>query len=190
MLLPNVTSVAAVAIIFAQLFHRDFGLVNWVLGLVGLGPDRLAGADWSLLDRHLHDGRLALDRLQRADLPRRHAGDPARTSTRRPRSTAPAVAAVLVDHRADARPTIIFSVIVSTIGGLQLFTEPLLFDNGANATGGGPAPVPDPDHVPVREPFDDFSTAGYAAAVAWVLFLLIAARRRWSTSCSSADTVK
>ena len=35
-LLPNVTSVAAVEPIFAQLFGRDFGLINWVLSLVGL----------------------------------------------------------------------------------------------------------------------------------------------------------
>ncbi|TVT18659.1 sugar ABC transporter permease, partial [Amycolatopsis rhizosphaerae] len=34
-LLPNITSVAAVTVVFAQLFGRDFGLVNWVLGLVG-----------------------------------------------------------------------------------------------------------------------------------------------------------
>src|SRR5207249_4287192 len=34
-LLPNVTSVAAVTIIFAQLFGRDYGLVNYVLGLFG-----------------------------------------------------------------------------------------------------------------------------------------------------------
>ncbi len=35
MLLPYITSVAATAIVFAQLFNRDFGLLNWVIG--GLG---------------------------------------------------------------------------------------------------------------------------------------------------------
>src|SRR6266511_3773115 len=35
-LLPNVTSVAAVTIIFVQLFGRDYGLINWLLGLVGV----------------------------------------------------------------------------------------------------------------------------------------------------------
>ena len=30
-LLPNITSVVAVTIIFGQLFGRDFGLINWVL---------------------------------------------------------------------------------------------------------------------------------------------------------------
>ena len=41
-------------------------------------PDRLAGHQVVVLDRDLHDGRLAVDRLQRAHLPGRHAGDPAR----------------------------------------------------------------------------------------------------------------
>ena len=43
---PNVTSVAAVAIVFGQLFGRDFGLVNWLLGLRRRRPDRLAGNKW------------------------------------------------------------------------------------------------------------------------------------------------
>src|SRR4029078_3833385 len=33
LILPNITSVVAVAIIFGQLFGRDYGLINWVLGL-------------------------------------------------------------------------------------------------------------------------------------------------------------
>src|SRR5215510_194885 len=37
-LLPNVTSVAAVTIIFVQLFGRDYGLINWLFSLVGGQP--------------------------------------------------------------------------------------------------------------------------------------------------------
>ena len=102
MLVPNITSIAAVAIVFGQLFDRDFGVVNWVLGLVGVGPDRLAGHQVGVLDRHLHDGRLALDRLQRADLPGRDAGHPADLYESAAIDGASAVAAVLDDHRADA----------------------------------------------------------------------------------------
>ena len=64
----------------------------WSNGLLGAGrhrPGRLAQRRLDGADRHLGDRHLALDRLQRADLPGRHAVDPARTSTRRPRSTAP-----------------------------------------------------------------------------------------------------
>src|SRR5690606_17631431 len=37
-LLPMVTSVVAVAVVFSQLYSRDYGLINWVLGLVGVDP--------------------------------------------------------------------------------------------------------------------------------------------------------
>src|SRR4249919_949883 len=41
MLLPYATSVAAATLVFAQLFGRDYGLINWVLGQLGLSP-----VDW------------------------------------------------------------------------------------------------------------------------------------------------
>jgi len=37
-LLPNVVSVVAVALVFGQLFGRDYGIVNWLLGRLGIGP--------------------------------------------------------------------------------------------------------------------------------------------------------
>ena len=51
-------------------------------------PGRLGGRPILVLGRALRDGHVALDGIQRAPLPRRHAGDPAKTSTSRPRSTA------------------------------------------------------------------------------------------------------
>ena len=46
-LLPNVTSVAAVGIIFTLIFARDFGLVNWLLGHVGVDPIAWQDHRWS-----------------------------------------------------------------------------------------------------------------------------------------------
>src|SRR5262245_48720675 len=46
-LLPNITSVAAVGIIFTLLFARDFGLVNWMLGHVGVDPIGWQDHRWS-----------------------------------------------------------------------------------------------------------------------------------------------
>ncbi|CAM5461887.1 ABC transporter permease [Streptomyces badius] len=40
-LLPYATSVAAATLVFAQLFGKDFGLINYVIGLVGFDP-----VDW------------------------------------------------------------------------------------------------------------------------------------------------
>src|SRR5262249_14440771 len=36
-LLPQITSLVAVALIFTQLFSRDYGFVNYVLGEIGIG---------------------------------------------------------------------------------------------------------------------------------------------------------
>ena len=73
------------------------------------------------------------------------------------------------------RPTIIFTVIVSTIGGLQLFTEPYLFEPlKQGATGGSARQYQTVVMYLYEKAFAgtqfDF---GYAAAIGWALFLLI-----------------
>jgi cellobiose transport system permease protein len=74
------------------------------------------------------------------------------------------------------RPTIIFTVIVSTIGGLQLFTEPYLFEPLRQGSTGGSARQYQTVAMYLYE--NAFATGqfnfGYAAAIAWCLFLLIA----------------
>jgi cellobiose transport system permease protein len=75
------------------------------------------------------------------------------------------------------RPTIIFTVIVSTIGGMQLFTEPFIFQPGnrGQAIGGASRQY----QTIVMYLYEKFlgSTQfkfGYASAIAWCLVLLIA----------------
>ena len=70
---------------------------------------------------------------------------------------------------------------MSTIGGMQLFTEPLIFGQGATHLRRQSAAVPDRVDVHVREGFRDFDY-GYGSAIAWMIFLLIVAARAWSTS--------
>jgi cellobiose transport system permease protein len=69
------------------------------------------------------------------------------------------------------RPTIIFTTIISTIGGLQLFTEPLLFNqnymNGGSLRQGQTVAM-----YMYENAFQRFQY-GYGSAVAWMLFLLI-----------------
>ena len=135
-LLPNITSVVAVAIIFGQLFGRDYGLINWVLGLFGVGQIDWQAGDGVVAHRDLGDDHLAVDRLQRADLPGRDAGGAQGPVRRRRRSTARRSFQQLRKITIPAiRPTIIFTVIISTIGGMQILAEPLLF-GGGGLTGG------------------------------------------------------
>ena len=87
------------------------------------------------------------------------------------RSTAPAASAS--SSRSPSRccaPTIIFVVITSTIGGLQIFAEPRLYDQyGLRRRR---PPVADDDALPLRARLDA-ENFGRAAAVAWMLFLII-----------------
>jgi multiple sugar transport system permease protein len=46
---PVVTTLVAVAVVWRYLFHTRYGLLNWLLGHVGLGPvDWLADPHWSM----------------------------------------------------------------------------------------------------------------------------------------------
>ena len=70
-------------------------------------------------------------------------------------------------------PTFVFVVILSTIGGLQLFTEPLVFGNG-NMRGGTQREFQTLAMYMFEKGINSLNTAGYGAAIAWALFLMIA----------------
>lgn len=135
-LVPYVTSVTAVALIFGQFFARDFGPVNYVLGEVGIGPiDGRAStwASWLAISAMVtwrwtgYNALIYLAALQSVsqDLYESAEVDGASRWQQFWHITVPSL-----------RPTIIFTVIVSTIGALQLFGEPLLFDSSRSANGG------------------------------------------------------
>ena len=135
-LLPYVTSVTAVALIFGQFFARDFGPVNYVLGLVGVDSiDWRASmwASWLAISAMVmwrwtgYNALIYLAALQSVsyDLYESAQVDGASKWQQFWHITVPSL-----------RPTIIFTVIVSTIGAFQLFGEPLLFDSTRAANGG------------------------------------------------------
>jgi cellobiose transport system permease protein len=73
------------------------------------------------------------------------------------------------------RPTILFTVIISTIGGLQLFTEPYLFEPlKQSGTGGSDRQYQTVSMYIYEKAFggSEFKF-GYASAVAWCLFMLV-----------------
>jgi cellobiose transport system permease protein len=173
-LLPNVISVAAVALVFAQLFGRDFGIVNFVLGFFGVDPIDWRADTWS---SHIavsvmviwrwtgYNALLYLAAMQSVPRDRYEAAMLDGASRWRTfwSITVPSI-----------RPTIIFTVITSTIGGLQLFTEPQLFDPGGTGTGtGGSDRQFQTLTMYLYEKGFRLFDAGYAAAIAWLLFLIV-----------------
>ncbi len=169
---PNVVSVAAVAIVFGMLYQREYGLVNWLLGFVGIDQIDWDGQTWSSWTAIasmvnwrwtgyntliLLAGMQAIPR----DLYEAAEIDGAGQWRQFWRITLPLL-----------RPTFIFVVILSTIGGMQLFTEPLLFANG-NIIGGTQRDFQTLAMYMYEMGITNLNSAGYGAAVAWALFMII-----------------
>ncbi|MEV4011676.1 sugar ABC transporter permease [Nonomuraea angiospora] len=179
LLLPNVTSVVAVVVIFSQLFGRDFGLINWVLSWFGAGNiDWAAGTATSHLALSVmimwrwtgYNALIFLAAMQAVPRELYEAAtlDGAGGFTQLRRITIPMI-----------RPTIVFVVIVSTIGAMQIIAEPLLF--GQSSGGGGGIATGGPDRqfqtlaLFVYEQGFANSTFdfGYASAASWLMFLAV-----------------
>jgi cellobiose transport system permease protein len=170
-LVPMVTSVAAVGIVFGQLFARDVGLVNYVFDLGGLDRVDWQANRWSswLAIAVMVDWRwtgyntlILLGAMQAIprDLYDAASVDGARPWQQFWRITVPLL-----------RPTLIFTVIVATIGGLQLFTEPVIFGYG-KMQGGTIGQFQTITMYMYENAFQRFQY-GYGAAIAWTLFALI-----------------
>ena len=174
-LLPQVTSLVAVALIFTQMFAHDYGLVNYLLGLVGIHhvyweAGRLSS--WIALSVMVtwrwtgYNALIYLAAMQSIpeELYEAAAVDGAKRWRQFVHVTVP-----------NLRPTIIFTVIISTIGGLQLFTEPYLFQPRQSGSTGGSARQYQTIVMYLYEKFLGSTQFkfGYAAAIAWCLVVLI-----------------
>jgi cellobiose transport system permease protein len=172
-LIPNATSVAAVAIIFGTLYQRDFGVVNWVLEHVGLGRVDWHGsrwAEWTAISTMVdwrwtgYNTLILLAGMQAIprDLYESAAIDGASQWRQFWSVTFPLL-----------RPTFLFVTVVSIVGGLQLFTEPLIFNNGYTVLGGTLREAQTVTMYMWENSIDLTQNAGYGAAVSWSLFILI-----------------
>ncbi len=170
MLMPYATSVAAATLVFAQLFGHDYGLINWVLSTLGLHPvDWQAGTVASQIGVSTivtwrwtgYNALIYLAGMQSipAELYESAAIDGASRWQQFRHVTVPGL-----------RPTILFTVVVSTIGATQLFGEPLLYEGSAS---GGISHQYQTLGLYLYEQGWTFFHLGRAAAVAWVMFLLI-----------------
>jgi cellobiose transport system permease protein len=172
-LLPYAASLVALGIIFANLFGTRYGLVNGLLETLGL--DRV---DWQANSFSSHvaiavmvnwrwTGYNALIVLAAMQAIPKELQEAAIVDGAGPIRRFVSITLPLL------KPTLIFVVITSTIGGLQIFTEPKLFDAmpGSN-NGGSTNQFQTVTLYMYQSGFENFSL-GYASAIAWVLFLLI-----------------
>ncbi|WP_179107189.1 carbohydrate ABC transporter permease [Sediminibacillus massiliensis] len=164
--MPNITSVVAVAIVFSAIFGTRYGVLNYLLSLVGL-----EGIDWggSYLGTHVAISAMVMWRWVGYNTIIYLAGlqsipkDLYEAATIDGASKRQQFLFITIPMM---RPIIIFTVILSTIGGMQIFAEPLLFGRGSSNQG------LTMNLYLYEEAFTRFSF-GYAAAIAWLLFFII-----------------
>lgn len=171
-LLPFAVAPTAAVLIFGSLFADKSGIVNAILEGVGIEPIRwhverwwshfaISGmVNWRWTGYNTLIFLAAMQAVPR-ELYESAAIDGAGKVRQFLKVTLPLI-----------RPTMIFVIVTSTIGGLQIFTEPRLFDDTPNREGGA-------DHqfmtttlyIYNRGIEDQFY--GRASAAAWILFLII-----------------
>ncbi len=171
-LVPYVTSIAATAIVFAQMFDRDYGLLNWLLGVAGIGSIDFVQTVWG---SHVmiaamvawrwfgYTALLYLASLQAIprDIYEAASIDGAGGWKQFRHITIPSL-----------RPIIIFTVVTSTIGGLQTFTEPLLVARTTNLTCGPVRQCQTLTLFLYEQGFGQYQF-GYGAAIGVALFVMI-----------------
>lgn len=173
LLLPYVTSMVAVAIIFESIFGLRYGLITTGLNALGLEPIHWQAG---VLTSHIaisamimfrwtgYNAIIYLAGLQ--GIPRELYEAAEIDGAGRWQQFWHVTIPLL-------RPVITFTVIVSTIGGLQIFTEALIFNEGVAYTGGSDRQFSTLQLFVYEMGFRRFDF-GYASAITWVLVMLTA----------------
>ncbi|MCZ2829925.1 sugar ABC transporter permease [Modestobacter sp. VKM Ac-2986] len=172
MLMPYATSIAAATLVFSQLFGRDYGLINTMLEAVGLERiDWQSGTVSSQVAIAVivtwrwtgYNALIYLAAMQAipGELYEAAEIDGANKWKQFLHVTVPSL-----------RPTILFTVVVSTIGAVQLFGEPLLFGATNSTSGGSSGQYQTLGLLMYQQGWSNFHI-GQAATTAWMMFMII-----------------
>ena len=171
MLMPYATSLAAATVIFLELFDKDLGLINWLFHLVNLPAVDWQGSKWPsqiavssiVIWRWTgYNALIYLAGMQAIDQSQYESAvmDGANRWQQFRYVTLPGL-----------RPTILFTIVVSTIGAAQLFGEPLLYHNG-KSDGGTQGQFQTLGLLMYQQGWTN-DRLGLASATAWTMFLII-----------------
>ncbi len=172
-LMPYATSLAAATVIFLELFDPKLGIVNWALGLLHLPAVDWQGSKWPAQIAVAtivtwrwtgYNALIYLAGMQSIDTELYDASvvDGCGRWQQFRYVTLPGL-----------RPTILFTIIVSTIGAAQLFGEPLLYHNGI--PDGGTENQYQTLGLLMYQQGWAYDRLGLASATAWTMFLIIVA---------------
>ncbi|NML50956.1 sugar ABC transporter permease [Streptomyces sp. R302] len=171
-LAPYATSIAAATLVFAQLFNTDYGMINSLLDWVGIGPIDWNTSKWpaqiaiSVIVTWRWTGYNALIYLAAMqavpqDLYEAASLDGASRWRQFLSVTIPSI-----------RPTIFFTIIVSTIGATQLFGEPMLYGGSVGISGGSGHQFQTLSLLMYEKGWIT-GALGSASAIAWVMLALL-----------------
>jgi len=173
MLMPFATSLAAATVIFSELFGTDYGIINWFLHTIlhlplidwqnSKWPSQIAVSTivtWRWVG---YNALIYLAGMQSIDSSLYEAAsiDGASRWQQFRNVTLPGL-----------RPTIIFTIVVSTIGATQLFGEPLLYSPNGQPTGGTSGQYQTLGLLMYQQGWTN-DRLGLAAATAWTMFVII-----------------
>ncbi|GAA2126718.1 sugar ABC transporter permease [Streptomyces synnematoformans] len=172
--IPNVTSIVAMTIVLGSVFSDSSGLLNSMLRAISAGEVGWLSDPWAMkvsvalitIWRWLgYNTIICLAGLQAisSDVYEAAKVDGANARQTFFRITIPML-----------RPVILFVVITSTIGGLQLFTEPHVMFPDDTGNVGGPGGEATTIVLYLYQQAFIFNRFGYGAAIGWALFILIA----------------
>jgi cellobiose transport system permease protein len=174
--IPNVTSVVAMAILFKMLFSSNFGLINAVLHAVGLPTYPWTNAPWGIriaiasLMTWQWVGYNAIIYLAGLQTIPGHLYEAAQVDGAGPIRTFFSITVPLL------RPVILFTVVISTITGMQSFTEAQVMTGSNAATNpnsGGPGQAGLTMVLYFYQQAFSYNDFGYGAAIAWAIFLIV-----------------
>jgi multiple sugar transport system permease protein len=164
---PFVTTIVAVAVVFRAVYHAEYGLANWALGVIGVAPrDWLGDPVWAmpalvLLRVWKSFGYYTLILLAGLQTIPRELYDAARLDGASPWQRLRAVTIP------GLRPSLLFVGTIALIDALQLFAEPYIM------TRGGPARATTSVVLVMYEEGFRWWRMGSGAAIAVLLFLIL-----------------
>nr|WSZ13308.1 sugar ABC transporter permease [Streptomyces canus] len=174
--LPNVTSVVAIAIVFGSIFSTNSGVVNAALHSVGIDQVAWLNTPWGIkvtiaaLMTWQWTGYNAIIFLAGLQTVPGELYEAARMDGAGPIQTFFRITLPLL------RPTLLFVLVVSTVTGLQSFSEPqVLLQTSSNDStfAGGPGHSGQTMVLYFFQQTFDNNDFGYGAAVAWGIFLVV-----------------
>jgi cellobiose transport system permease protein len=166
----NVTSIVAVTIIFKSIFGDSYGLLNYVLTTIGLDPVewlksefliKVVIASMVVWRWTGYNAIIYLAGLQ---------GIPNTLYEAAKMDGANLVQMFFHITIPLLRPIILFTVLMTTIGSMQLFTEPQVLLGNSGGVGGSGLTI---TLYMYKQAFGE-SQYGYASVVSWALFVIIA----------------